>query len=255
MVSCGGTTLDHKLAVVDPKSRIPCAEGQVGEVWFSGPSVAAGYWNRPDDTNETFRASLAQRDGQRFLRTGDLGVIRDGQLYITGRLKDVIIIAGLNHYPEDIERTVELNDAHLGVACCASFSVVVNGEERLVLAVELERRFWARIARERKPKKLTSGWRKFRLKPQPSAYGKSSASARELCGDIREAIARTHGIRAHDIALLPPGTLPRTTSGKIRRRACREAYLNGEFSRLSEGSRPRAERIASASRPKMEKSL
>jgi len=252
MVSCGETARDHMVAIVDPRSRMPCDEGQVGEIWFSGPSVAAGYWNRPDDTNETFRASLAEPDRRRFLRTGDLGVMRHGQLYITGRLKDIIIIAGLNHYPEDIERTVEQSDSQIGVGCCAGFPVVMDGEEQLVLAVELERRSWMKIFRERKPKKLTARWRQVRRKAQPSTYSASSAAERELGGNIREAVARTHGIRAHAIVLLPPGALPRTTSGKIQRRTCREAYLNGDFARLIDAPWPRAKRSGAASELKIE---
>ena len=243
------------MEIVDPRSRTPCDEGQVGEIWFSGPSVAAGYWNRPDDTNDTFRASLAEPDRRRFLRTGDLGVIRNGQLYITGRLKDIIIIAGLNHYPEDIEHTVEQSDSRLGAGCCAGFSVVVDAEEQLVLAVELGRRSWMKMSQERKRKNLTTRWRQIRGKAQPSTYSESSVAERDLGGNIREAVARTHGIRAHGIVLLPPGALPRTTSGKIKRRTCREAYLNGDFARLIDRPWPRAERGGTASELKTEESL
>jgi acyl-CoA synthetase (AMP-forming)/AMP-acid ligase II len=174
-------------------------------------------------------------------------VIRDGHLYIVGRLKDLIIIAGRNHHPEDIERTVERSDARLAGGCCTSFPVVVDGQEQLVLAVELERYSWTRINRGREPGKSTIRRRQIRIKSPGWMHGESTEAARELGGKIREAVAWTHGIRVHDIVLLPPGALPRATSGKIRRHRCREAYLNGDFYWLIYGRRPRAVRISAAS--------
>jgi acyl-CoA synthetase (AMP-forming)/AMP-acid ligase II len=106
LVGNGGAPPDHEIVVVDPEKQTPCKNGTVGEIWIAGPSVVQGYWNRPEDSEQTFRARLADNGKGPFLRTGDLGFIHAGQLFVTGRRKDLIIIRGLNHYPQDIERTV-----------------------------------------------------------------------------------------------------------------------------------------------------
>jgi len=140
-VSCGRAHLDQKIVIVDPETGIHCSGERVGEIWVSGPSVATGYWNDPEATEETFGARLADTGEGPFLRTGDLGFLReDGELFITGRIKDLIIIRGRNHYPQDIELSVvQSNPAAFRPGCCAVFSIDVEEEERLVVVQELAR--------------------------------------------------------------------------------------------------------------------
>ncbi|HLM44423.1 MAG TPA: fatty acyl-AMP ligase, partial [Myxococcaceae bacterium] len=140
IVSCGESEEGYGLAIVQPESREPLPEGRVGEVWVCGPSVAQGYWCKPELSEETFRARLSGEDSRRWLRTGDLGFMRDGLLYITGRRKDLIIIGGQNHYPQDIEWTVEAALPLVRPGCSAAFSVEVDGEERLVVVAEVDAR-------------------------------------------------------------------------------------------------------------------
>jgi len=137
MVSCGDTRLQHELCVVDPDSGIACPENRVGEIWFAGPSVACGYWNRPEQSVATFAAYLGDRGP--YLRTGDLGFQRDGQLYITGRLKDLIIIRGRNFYPQDIEATVLHSHPALAPGAVAAFAVEADGGTGLVIVCEVLR--------------------------------------------------------------------------------------------------------------------
>ncbi|MGZ4135548.1 MAG: AMP-binding protein, partial [Tumebacillaceae bacterium] len=196
LVGCGHVRAQHQqVLVVDPQSLLPVAEDQVGEIWVSGPSVAQGYWKRPEQTEETFRAQLATGEGP-FLRTGDLGFLRAGELYITGRLKDLIIIRGRNYYPQDLEYTVQ--DCHVALrpGCGAAFSVEVEGEERLVIVQEVER-----------------------------AHRKSNLD--EVVMQIREKVAQEHELQVHAVVLIKPASSPLTSSGKIQRHACKERFLNG----------------------------
>ncbi len=133
LVGCGHAWLGQQIRIVDPANCLPCEPGQVGEVWVAGPSVAQGYWQKPAATAQTFEAYLADSGEGPFLRTGDLGCLRDGDLLITGRLKDMMVIRGGNYYPQDIEETVEQSHAALRPGCGAAFSVEVEGEERLVV--------------------------------------------------------------------------------------------------------------------------
>jgi acyl-CoA synthetase (AMP-forming)/AMP-acid ligase II len=139
LVSCGVSFGDQRLVVVNPESSVECRAGEVGEIWIAGPSVAGGYWNQHEATAYTFHAKLAGDPDETFLRTGDLGFLHDGELYVTGRLKDLIIIRGLNHYPQDIEQTAEFSHAALRPGCSAAFSLEVEGEERLVIVLEVQR--------------------------------------------------------------------------------------------------------------------
>ena len=177
------------MAIVDPETLTACPADDVGEIWVQGPSMAQGYWNRPEETRHTFQARLADGDGP-FLRTGDLGYLHEGQLYVTGRLKDLIIIRGRNHYPQDIERTVEQSHPALRADCGAAFSIDVEGEERLVVVQEVERE-------HRKP------------------------NVDEIVAAIRTAVARQHDLQVHAIALVKTMTIPKTSSGKIKRRETR----------------------------------
>ncbi|WP_437963544.1 fatty acyl-AMP ligase [Sorangium sp. So ce260] len=202
LVNCGHAWQGQQMIIVDPEHLTTCPEGQVGEVWLAGPSVAQGYWNQPDATRQTFQAHLADSGEGPFLRTGDLGFMRGGDLFITGRLKDVLIIRGRNHYPEDIELTVERSNAALRPGCGAAFSVEIEGEERLVVVQEIS---------------------KTALK---------TADRREVVADIREAITAHHGLRLHAAALLMPATIPKTSSGKIQRRVCKAKYLDGTLKQV-----------------------
>ncbi|MGH9362673.1 MAG: fatty acyl-AMP ligase, partial [Thermoanaerobaculia bacterium] len=139
LVGCGRPWMGQEVAIVDPESHRRCAPGQVGEIWVAGPSVAAGYWRQPEATEQDFRARLADTGEGPFLRTGDLGFVHAGELFVAGRLKDLIILRGRNLYPQDIERTAEGSHPALRPGCGAAFSVDVEGEERLVVVQELDR--------------------------------------------------------------------------------------------------------------------
>jgi amino acid adenylation domain-containing protein len=202
LVGCGRELLDQKIAIVHPETRTRCQPDEVGEIWISSPSVARGYWNRPEETEQTFRAYLADTGEGPFLRTGDLGFVRDGELYVTGRMKDLIIIRGRNHYPQDIELTVEKCHPELRPGCSAAFSVEVEGEERLVVVQEV-----------RRTKKIDFDG---------------------LISTIRQAIAEVHELQAYAVVLIKPRTIPKTSSGKIQRYAARAAFLSGKLSVVKE---------------------
>lgn len=208
LVACGAPILETVVAIVDPSTRAVVAGGQTGEIWVGGPSVAAGYWQREAESAEVFGARTAEGDGP-FLRTGDLGFTSGGQLYVAGRIKDLLIIRGQNYYPQDLELTAERSGAHVRAGCGAAFSIDRDGEERLILAYEVERT----------------------LKPE------NRASQIEL---IRAAIARDHELHAEEVVLLRAGAVPKTSSGKIQRRACRAAFLDGTLDRLPSAT-PREE--------------
>ncbi len=199
IVGCGRSWLDQKIVIVNPETLTSCPSEQVGEVWVSSLSVAQGYWNRPEETEQTFNAYLVDtRDGP-FLRTGDLGFVQDGELFITGRLKDVIIIRGRNHYPQDIELTVEESHPALRSGCSAAFSVEVDGVERLVVAQEVERSYIRRL------------------------------DINEVIGAIRQVVAEQHEIQVYAVLLLKTSSIPKTSSGKIQRHACRSGFLAGSL--------------------------
>src|SRR5580693_7696239 len=202
LVGCGRQLAGERLAIVDPETRMMLGPGLVGEVWVAGPHVAQGSWRNPEATASVFRARMASGGAQYWLRTGDLGFLdEDGELYITGRIKDLIIIRGINHYPQDIEQTVQDCHAALRRNCGAAFSVPDhNNEEQLVLVQEVERTFRTQIAIE------------------------------EIVASIREAITREHQIAAREIVLIRTGSLPKTTSGKIQRRLTRQMFLAGTLS-------------------------
>jgi acyl-CoA synthetase (AMP-forming)/AMP-acid ligase II len=141
VVSCGQSWLDHRIVIVDPETLVACEVGKVGEIWVAGPSVAHGYWNKPQETQESFGGHLAGTGDGPYLRTGDLGFMKDGNLFVTGRRKDMIIIRGLNHYPQDIERTVEQSSREFKLGYCAAFSIDDAGEERLVVVQEAGRHY------------------------------------------------------------------------------------------------------------------
>jgi acyl carrier protein len=199
LVGCGFPWLGTTVAIADPSTGNCMPTGLIGEIWTSGPSVALGYWNKPAETEYSFNAYLADTGEGPFLRTGDLGFIHEGQLYITGRIKDLIIIRGMNHYPTDLERTAENAHEALQPASGAAFSVEAGHEERLVLVQEV---------------------RRTHLRDLP---------AEEVFEAIRRAIAENHQLQAHAIVLIRTGTLPKTSSGKIQRFKAKQEFLNKEL--------------------------
>jgi acyl-CoA synthetase (AMP-forming)/AMP-acid ligase II/cyclopropane fatty-acyl-phospholipid synthase-like methyltransferase len=196
LVSSGTIKSGHSLAIVDPETRLQVDDGRVGEIWASGPSVAQGYWGNEQATQDAFRARQADGSGP-FLRTGDLGFVLGGELFVTGRRKDVIIIRGRNHHPQDIERTVERSHPAVRPGCSAAFSVPADGDspEQLVVACEID------------PRKQAD----------PAAVIQA----------VRTAIPEQHEIVPAAIALLASGTLPKTSSGKVQRSATKQAFLQG----------------------------
>ncbi len=195
--TCGHVIDGHDVLIVDPEHRIPCAEGKEGEIWLEGPSVAIGYWNRPTETAAAFGAHLADERGP-YLRTGDLGVMIDGELTVTGRVKDLVIVAGRKLHAEDIEATIhEMADDRLRHGSNAVFAAEIGGKERIIVAVELNR-----------------------------APGLMSGDLAPIHAAIGAAVARTHDVTVHDVAFLAPGEIPRTSSGKVRRHLCRAQYLD-----------------------------
>ncbi|MGW2744061.1 fatty acyl-AMP ligase [Streptomyces sp. NPDC001450] len=197
-VGCGRPGPGVTVAIVHPERQEELPEGEIGEIWVGGASVAKGYWRNALATRETFRAQLPGHEG-RFLRTGDLGLQRDGELFVTGRLKDLIVIDGRNHYPQDLELTAELSHPALRPGCTAAFSVDTAAEgEQPVLVAEIA----------------------------PDDAGESE----KITDLIRSTVGEAHGLSLRDVVLVQPGTIPKTSSGKIQRRATRTAYLDGTLS-------------------------
>jgi acyl-CoA synthetase (AMP-forming)/AMP-acid ligase II len=194
-----GTSLDAlRIRIVDPLTRQRRPDGEVGEIWVAGGSVARGYWNKPHETAMTFHARLAPGGEGPFLRTGDLGFVSGGHLFVTGRLKDVLIVRGVKHYPHDLEATAEQAHPALRPGGCAAFAVDGDDEERAVLVAEIEPRFLAST-------RATAGV--------------------PIINAIRRAITDVHRVSLTAVWLVPAGHLPRTTSGKLRRYLCREGFL------------------------------
>jgi amino acid adenylation domain-containing protein len=202
LVGCGTTFLEQKIVVVQPDSLKLCGPGEVGEILVAGANVARGYWNKTEETERTFCARLPETDEGPFLRTGDLGFLHEGELFVTGRLKDMLVIRGRNHYPQDIELTVERAHPSLRAGCGAAFAVEEDGEEHLVVVQELE----------------------SRQLPDCDAVIES----------IRQTLIEEHEIQARAIVLVKAGSVPKTSSGKIQRRASRAAYLAQDFDILAE---------------------
>src|SRR6266851_5462399 len=164
LLGCGQSLGDQKIVIVHPETLTRCSSDEVGEIWIAGPSVAQGYWNRPEGTERTFHAYLVDTGEGPFLRTGDLGFLKDGELFVTGRLKDLIIIDGYNHYPQDIELTVEQSYPALRPGCSAAFSVDVAGQERLVIAAEVERSYLPRRVQSLDTKEVVQAIRRSFVK-------------------------------------------------------------------------------------------
>jgi len=233
LVGSGHTLLDQQIIIVNPQSLRKSKPDQVGEVWISGENVTKGYWENDKSTHSVFEAKLADTLEGPFLRTGDLGFLKDDELFITGRLKNIIIIRGQNHYPQDIELTVEQTVTAIRSGCCAAFSIDQNGEEHLVVMAELERRF---MSDRRSGKNLKvqdqrkSGERRhFDIEDKGTAQSDIDIEIDECIQKIRHMILKNHGIQVHSIVLLRPVSLPKTTSGKIQHHECRKMYLTNKM--------------------------
>jgi len=189
---------------VDPDTLVVLGDAAVGELWVGGPTVAAGYWHQPEATHQGFEARTSTGEGP-FLRTGDLGFVRDGQVFVTGRLKDLIIIRGENHYPQDIEWSVEAAHPAIRPSCVAAFSLSAGGVEALGVVAEVY------------PERLTDPEQAF-------------AAVREAVGE--------HGLSAQHIVLVAPRALFKTSSGKVMRRKTRESMLEGTLAVVARWDRP-----------------
>jgi 8-amino-7-oxononanoate synthase/acyl carrier protein len=200
LVGSGGNLLDQNIVIANPDTFEPCAPNQVGEIWVSGPSVAQGYWKRDEATRETFQARLNDGRGP-FLRTGDLGFLDRGELFVTGRLKDLIIVRGVNYYPQDIERSVDQAHEKVKAGAGAAFAVGDLGAERMVIVQELER-------------------------------GRNLDFA-EIISAIRKRVANDYEVVVSAVVLLKTGSIPKTSSGKIQRHACQAGYLAGTLAALA----------------------
>jgi acyl-CoA synthetase (AMP-forming)/AMP-acid ligase II/acyl carrier protein len=199
LLGSGFVAGDQRIVIVDPHSHTQCNPDRLGEIWISGPSVAKGYWNKPEVNRDTFAAHLHGTGEGPFLRTGDMGVMMNGQLIVAGRLKDLIIIRGRNYFPQDIEQTVEICHPALRLGGCAAFAIEHEGEERLVVIQELRR-------------------------PNPAL------PFEEIIRDIRAEVAQEHGLFAFDVILTKPGGVFKTSSGKVQRSLCKSHYRAGGFS-------------------------
>jgi acyl-CoA synthetase (AMP-forming)/AMP-acid ligase II len=222
LVGSGHALHDTKIVIVHTESFTACAPDEVGEIWVSGPSVTQGYWNRAEDTERACRAYLKDTGEGPFLRTGDLGFMKDGELFVTGRLKDLIIISGRKLYPQDIELTVEQCHPALRPACCAAFSVDGTGEERLIIAAEVDPRY--QPATRNPP-----DW-----EARAHSNGRLPLDVEAVVRAIRRAVAEEHDVRVHTVVLLRAGRVPKTTSGKVQRHACQASFLKGTLERLGE---------------------
>jgi natural product biosynthesis luciferase-like monooxygenase protein len=187
--SCGPVIENHSLRIVNWETGRICGEGSTGEIWVSGPSVAQGYWGRREESDATFCARLAGEHGETFLRTGDLGFLDHGELVVAGRLKDLIIIRGQNYYPEDIEASVDRSCPGLSPGSCVALAIEDAGDQRIIVVQEI-----------------------------PA----TSSSRDAMISTIRRTVAIEHEIRLDAIILVPRNAIPRTASGKVRRRRCRQ---------------------------------
>ncbi|MEO8519744.1 MAG: type I polyketide synthase [Acidobacteriota bacterium] len=207
LVGCGQSPPEQEVVVVDPDTLHEAEDGRVGEIWVAGPSVAAGYWNRPEATAQTFGARLPDGRGP-FLRTGDLGFLSDGQLFVTGRQKDLIVIRGQNYYPQDIELTAEDSHPAIMTAGAAAFSVEADDGEQLVVLVEVNRRY--------------------------RAAGGGTLDLPDILRAIRLAVTDEHQLQPWAVLALDASSIPKTSSGKVRRHLCRRMFLEGGFEALAE---------------------
>ncbi len=198
LVGCGEPLEETRVLIVNPTTQRPCQASEVGEVWLAGAGIATGYWGRQEESDATFKATLAGSGEGPYLRTGDLGFIHRGELFLTGRLKDLIIVRGRNYYPHDLEWTAEQAHPGLRRGCGAAFSIESQTGERVVLVYEIE-------------KKLPE------------------SDMSEVMRCVRRALADEYELEVHHVVLVKSGTIPRTSSGKIQRHACRADFTSGQL--------------------------
>ncbi len=208
IVGCGYPWLDSKVCIVDPKTQKLCKPNQVGEIWVSGAGLGTGYWNEPEKTVQTFQAYFPETGEGPFLRTSDFGFLHNNELFILGRLNDLLVFWGLNHFPEHIEQTVEQCHPAFRANSGAAFAVKVNGCDRLVVAQEVERSYRHQI------------------------------KAQDVVESVRWQVFDQHFVDVYAIVLLRPGGIPKTSSGKIQRSICRDKYRSGELDSLDEWQAP-----------------
>jgi acyl-CoA synthetase (AMP-forming)/AMP-acid ligase II len=218
LIGCGSPSFDTTLVIADAQRLTRKHPGEVGEIWISSPSVALGYWNRPDETARTFRAYLADSGEGPFLRTGDLGFMVRDELFVTGRIKDLIIIRGRKHYPHDIEQTVESSHPLIRHHGCAAVAVPSDEGERLMIVAEVDRRRTTRDSETHDQRRLD----------------RPTLELDDVIGTIRQAVAEQHELQTYAICLVAPGAIPKTSSGKTQREACRTSALTGTLNCLAQ---------------------
>ena len=201
LVGCGVVLPGQEMAIVDPETRKRLPADRIGEIWISSPTVGQGYWNKPEISQGTFRAKIEGEDGKSYLKTGDLGFLLDNEMFVTGRIKDLIIIRGVNRYPQDIEQTVEKCDDRLKSGSSAAFAVDFLGRERLIIVAEVER------TRDK-------DWN-------------------DTIQAVRRNVAQEHEVPPDAVILVRAGSIPKTSSGKIQRHACRDGFLNSGLTELA----------------------
>jgi acyl carrier protein len=197
LTGCGRVLPEERVAIVDADMLNELPPGRIGEIWVQSGSVAQGYWNKPEATQANFHAYIAGSNEGPFLRTGDLGFFHEGQLFVTGRLKDLIIVRGVNRYPQDIEQTVERASPRINAGEVAAFAVDLHGRERLIVVAEVERT-------------RRSDWA-------------------DVIAAIRRDVTREHELPPDAVVLVRFGSIPKTSSGKIQRHACREEFMNSQL--------------------------
>ena len=231
LVGCGQPLTGMSVVIVNPETHTHCKADEVGEIWVRGASVTQGYWNQPEATAATFAAHVKDTGEGPFLRTGDLGCLQGDELFITGRLKDLIVIRGRNHYPQDIELSVAQAHPALRPDGNAVFAVEEGQEEKLVVVQEVERTCRRQLQVD------------------------------EVVAAIRRQVSQEHQLQVQAISLISPGSLPRTSSGKVQRRACRQAYLSKSFKEIASWHLPHSEpapslpNISSQSRQRAETTI
>jgi acyl-CoA synthetase (AMP-forming)/AMP-acid ligase II len=223
VVSCGKPGSDHQIIAVDPVTITKSGPDQIGELWVKGPSVPGYYWGLEEESIATFEGYLADKGEGPFLRTGDLGFVKDGEVYVTGRLKDMIIIAGRNHYPGDIELTVQSSGAPVRMGSCAAVSETVNGAEELVIIAEVDDRKMPGNGQEEAPpdEDLVKFWHLAVKK-------------------VQGAVTQGHGLSVRSVVFVKPRSLEKTSSGKPRRRYYKDQLLKGQLAVLHEIRSPQA---------------
>lgn len=204
LVSSGSNIPGQSIVIANPETQTQCSEGEIGEIWAKSESVAQGYWNRPELTSSCFNAVLANTKEAGWLRTGDLGFLQSGELFVTGRLKDLIIIRGRNYYPQDIELTVDNAHEAIRAGNLAAFALEVAGKEELVITAEIKRTHLRKL------------------------------NVEEVTKAVRKAIAQNHELQTYAVVLLKTGSIPKTSSGKIQRHACKAGYLAASLNTVGE---------------------